>query len=90
MVKALALGAHAVQIGRATLYGVAAGGHAGAARAIGIFREEIDRVMALIGCRSVAELGPEYLHFADSALRSAGPGKPGLKLLDSGRAVAEG
>jgi isopentenyl diphosphate isomerase/L-lactate dehydrogenase-like FMN-dependent dehydrogenase len=90
VVKALALGAHAVQIGRATLYGVAAGGHAGAARAITIFRDEIDRVMALIGCRSVAELGPEHLQFVDSALRAAGSAKPGLKLLDSGRAVAEG
>ena len=90
VVKALALGAHAVQIGRPTLYGVAAGGHAGATRAIAIFREEIDRVMALVGCRSVAELGPEYLHFADSALRPAAPGKPDLKLLDSGRALAEG
>lgn len=90
VVKALALGAHAVQIGRATLYGVAAGGHAGAVRAIAIFREEIDRVMALIGCRSVAELGPEYLHFVDSALRAAAPGRPDLKLLDSGRALAEG
>jgi isopentenyl diphosphate isomerase/L-lactate dehydrogenase-like FMN-dependent dehydrogenase len=90
VVKALALGAHAVQIGRATLYGVAAGGHAGAARAIAIFRDEIDRVMALIGCRSVAELGPEHLQFADAALRAAGSAKPGLKLLDSGRAIAEG
>jgi isopentenyl diphosphate isomerase/L-lactate dehydrogenase-like FMN-dependent dehydrogenase len=88
VVKALALGAHAVQIGRATLYGVAAGGHAGAARAITIFREEIDRVMALIGCTSVAKLGPEYLHFVDSALRPMAA-KPELKLLDSERAVAE-
>ncbi|HJQ61799.1 MAG TPA: alpha-hydroxy acid oxidase [Burkholderiales bacterium] len=88
VVKALALGAHAVQIGRATLYGVAAGGHAGAARAIAIFREEIDRVMALIGCPSVAKLGPEYLHFVDSALRPMAA-KPELKLLDSERAVAE-
>lgn len=88
VVKALALGAHAVQIGRATLYGVAAGGHAGAARAITIFREEIDRVMALIGCPSVAKLGPEYLHFVDSALRPMAA-KPELKLLDSERAVAE-
>jgi (S)-mandelate dehydrogenase len=90
VVKALALGANAVLIGRATLYGTAAGGHAGAARAIAIFREEIDRVMALIGCRSVAELGPEYLQFSDPAFRTAGHGKPSLKLLDSNRAVAEG
>jgi isopentenyl diphosphate isomerase/L-lactate dehydrogenase-like FMN-dependent dehydrogenase len=91
VVKALALGAHAVQIGRATLYGVAAGGHAGAARAIAIFREEISRVMALIGCTSVDRLGPEYLHFTDNALRpSASTTRPPeLKLLDTGRAVAE-
>jgi isopentenyl diphosphate isomerase/L-lactate dehydrogenase-like FMN-dependent dehydrogenase len=63
IVKAMALGAHAVLIGRATLYGVAAAGEAGAVRAIDILREETDRVMALIGCRSVAELGPQYLRF---------------------------
>jgi len=61
----LALGAQAVLIGRATLYGTAAGGEAGAARAIAILREEIDRVLALLGCRSVADLGPEYLHTVD-------------------------
>jgi isopentenyl diphosphate isomerase/L-lactate dehydrogenase-like FMN-dependent dehydrogenase len=93
VVKALALGAHAVQIGRPTLYGIAAGGQHGARRALDLFREEIDRVMALLGCRSVAELGPEYLQLADAALRAAGAGRPGLRLLDTGsaaRAVAEG
>jgi (S)-mandelate dehydrogenase len=60
-VKALALGAHAVFIGRATLYGTAVGGQAGAARAITILREEIDRTLALIGCNSVAELNPDCL-----------------------------
>ena len=90
VVKALALGAHAVQIGRATLYGVAAGGYAGASRAIAIFREEISRVMALIGCASVDRLGPECLHFTDDALRPRdSSGRPELKLLDTGRAVAE-
>ena len=89
VVKALALGAHAVQIGRATLYGIAAGGQPGAQRALAIFREEIDRVMALLGCRSVAELGPAVLHFADSALRPAAHGSPEqLKLLDSTRVAA--
>jgi (S)-mandelate dehydrogenase len=61
VVKALALGADMVYVGRSTLYGVGAGGEAGAARAINIFREEIDRVMALVGCRSVADLNPDYL-----------------------------
>ena len=61
VIKALALGASAVLIGRSTLYGTAAAGEAGAARAIALFREEIDRVLALIGCSTVGKLGPEYL-----------------------------
>jgi isopentenyl diphosphate isomerase/L-lactate dehydrogenase-like FMN-dependent dehydrogenase len=61
VVKALALGASAVLVGRSTLYGVAAGGEAGAARAIAIFREEIDRVLALLGCSSIGALNPDYL-----------------------------
>ena len=61
IVKALALGADAVLIGRATLYGIAAGGEAGAARALGLLREEIDRTLALLGCASVDALGPECI-----------------------------
>lgn len=61
VVKALALGANAVLIGRSTLYGTAAAGEAGAARAIALFREEIDRVLALLGCGSVSALNPDYL-----------------------------
>jgi isopentenyl diphosphate isomerase/L-lactate dehydrogenase-like FMN-dependent dehydrogenase len=61
IVKALALGANAVWIGRATLYGTAAAGEAGAARAITIFREEIDRTLALLGCSSIAALNRDYL-----------------------------
>ncbi len=59
--KAIALGAHAVMIGRATLYGVAAGGEAGASHAIEILRSELDRVLGQLGCRSIDELGPEML-----------------------------
>ena len=61
VVKALALGASAVLVGRATLYGTAAAGEAGAARAITFFREEIDRTLALLGCNSIAALKREYL-----------------------------
>ncbi len=70
VVKALALGADAVMVGRATLYGVAAGGEAGAARALEIFRDEIHRVIALLGCRNLAELGPHYLKLVDPTLRA--------------------
>lgn len=69
VVKALALGAHAVMVGRSTLYGIAAAGEAGAARALEIFREEISRVMALLGCNTIPDLGPQYLQFADPQLR---------------------
>ena len=61
VIKALALGANAVLIGRSTLYGTAAAGEAGAARAIALFREEIDRVLALLGCRGISALNPDYL-----------------------------
>ena len=66
IVKALALGADFVFTGRATLYGAAAGGEAGVARALELLRTETDRVMALIGCNTVAELDRRYLHLPDS------------------------
>jgi isopentenyl diphosphate isomerase/L-lactate dehydrogenase-like FMN-dependent dehydrogenase len=69
VVKALALGAQAVLIGRATLYGTAAAGEAGAARAIAILREETDRVMALIGACNVAALNRAFLHVAGTPPR---------------------
>ena len=61
IVKALALGADMVFVGRATLYGIAAGGEAGAAHAIDILHTEINRVMALLGCPSVRDLSMDYL-----------------------------
>jgi isopentenyl diphosphate isomerase/L-lactate dehydrogenase-like FMN-dependent dehydrogenase len=88
VVKALALGAHAVQIGRATLYGIAAGGQPGAQRALAIFRDEIDRVMALLGCRSVAELTPACLHIVEGALRDAAQAKPDLTVIAAARSAA--
>jgi len=61
VVKALALGANAVMIGRATLYGTAVAGEAGAARALDIYRDEIDRLLALIGCPDISALDASYL-----------------------------
>jgi (S)-mandelate dehydrogenase len=57
VLKALALGAHGVMIGRPTLYGLAAGGQPGVTHALQILRTEMERVMMLLGCRSLAELG---------------------------------
>jgi (S)-mandelate dehydrogenase len=67
VVKALCLGAKAVLLGRAPLYGVAAGGEAGAARALQILGEETARVMSLIGCGAVGTLSPRYLSRAAAA-----------------------
>ena len=55
VVKAVALGADLVLLGRATLYGLAAGGEAGAKRALDIFAEEIQRTLGLLGATSLAE-----------------------------------
>lgn len=59
--KALALGAHSVMIGRATLYGLAAGGEHGVRQALDMLATELDRVLGQLGCRSVADLGPSLL-----------------------------
>lgn len=61
VVKAMALGAHAVMLGRATLYGLAAGGEAGVVQALRLLTGEVDRVIAQLGCRSLAEVGPHLL-----------------------------
>jgi (S)-mandelate dehydrogenase len=61
IVKAMALGARAVMVGRAPLYGLAAGGEVGVARALYLLREEAHRVLGQIGCNSFAELGPDVL-----------------------------
>jgi (S)-mandelate dehydrogenase len=60
-VKAVALGAEAVMLGRATLYGASAAGEAGATRAIEILRDELVRSMQLSGVRSIPEIGPDLL-----------------------------
>jgi isopentenyl diphosphate isomerase/L-lactate dehydrogenase-like FMN-dependent dehydrogenase len=64
IVKALALGAKAVLTGRATLYGTAAGGEAGASQAIGFLKTELDKTMAYTGCRSVDEISTD-IFFGD-------------------------
>jgi len=54
--KALALGAAAVCIGRAYLWGLAAEGEAGVARVLEMLRGELELTMALSGCESVAHI----------------------------------
>ena len=65
IVKALALGADMAFVGRATLYGIAAGGEAGAAHAIRhIAHRDRPCVMALLGCPSIGELDAEAIYGA--------------------------
>ena len=61
ILKARALGAQAAMIGRATVYGVAAAGEAGAQRALEILTDELLRAMRLCGARSVGEIRPELI-----------------------------
>src|SRR2546429_300528 len=56
--RALALGARACMIGRPYLYRLAAGGQAGVARVIEILTAELRRVLALLGCTRVEDVGP--------------------------------
>ena len=61
VLKALARGATACSIGRPYLYGLAAGGQAGVARALGLLRAEIERGMGLLGCRNISEIGSKHI-----------------------------
>lgn len=56
VLKAFALGANAVAIGRPVLYGLAADGENGVLRVLSLLVEELSLAMALAGCRSVAEI----------------------------------
>ena len=61
VIKALALGANAVLVGRAPLWGLAVAGQAGAGRALDILAEETLRVLGQLGRSTVNELGPDVL-----------------------------
>lgn len=58
VVAALALGARAVLVGRAYLYGLMAAGEAGVQRVVDLFSADIQRTMQLLGVNSIAELSP--------------------------------
>ena len=61
ILKGLALGAQAVMLGRATLYGASAAGEAGASRAIAILKDELTRSMQLCGVRQTSEIDASLL-----------------------------
>lgn len=61
IVKAMALGADGVLLGRATLYGVAVAGEAGAGRALDLLDQELKLAMNLMGCPALNQLSPDWL-----------------------------
>jgi isopentenyl diphosphate isomerase/L-lactate dehydrogenase-like FMN-dependent dehydrogenase len=61
VLKALALGANAVLIGRAYIWGLAAGGEEGVTQVLAMLRNELELAMALCGCRSVGEIGASVI-----------------------------
>jgi isopentenyl diphosphate isomerase/L-lactate dehydrogenase-like FMN-dependent dehydrogenase len=77
VVKALALGARAVLIGRPQIYGLIVGGERGVGDVLNIFRSEIDRTLALMGVRDVHELDRSWLIPRDA---SGQPPVPGVVL----------
>jgi 4-hydroxymandelate oxidase len=62
VMKALALGARAVLIGRPYLYGLSVGGAAGVAQVLGILRGEFEMAMKLSGCRTLPEINRAVIH----------------------------
>ena len=72
VLKAVALGARLVFLGRPPLYGAAVAGSAGIQRVLEIFKTEIDRDLALLGCRSLSEVSPDLLSvFGSPALNDS-------------------
>jgi L-lactate dehydrogenase (cytochrome) len=61
VLKALARGATACSIGRPYLFGLAAGGQAGVAKALELLRAEIERDMGLLGCRNISEISAKHI-----------------------------
>jgi isopentenyl diphosphate isomerase/L-lactate dehydrogenase-like FMN-dependent dehydrogenase len=72
--KALALGARAVLIGRAYLWGLAANGQAGVENVLDIMRGGLDSAVLGLGHASAGELGPDDLVIPDGFTRTSGMG----------------
>ncbi len=78
VVKALALGARAVMIGRAYLWGLAANGQAGVENVLDILRGGIDSALLGLGRSSIDELSPEDLVIPDGFARALGASTPSV------------
>ncbi|MFL6115890.1 MAG: alpha-hydroxy acid oxidase [Catenulispora sp.] len=76
VVKALALGAAAVGVGRPIVWGLAAAGEDGAARVLELLRAEVDHTVALCGARGLADLTPDLV-------------RPAAQVFETGQVFAE-
>jgi L-lactate dehydrogenase (cytochrome)/glycolate oxidase len=76
VVKALALGARAVLIGRAYLWGLAAAGQAGVENVLDILRSGIDSALLGLGCSSISDLSPDNLVIPAGFARALGVAGP--------------
>jgi isopentenyl diphosphate isomerase/L-lactate dehydrogenase-like FMN-dependent dehydrogenase len=65
VVRAVALGARVVMIGRAGLWGLAASGEAGVTNVLGILRDGLRETLTALAVDDVADLGPEHLLVPD-------------------------
>jgi 4-hydroxymandelate oxidase len=61
ILKALALGAKAVMVGRPIMYGLAVGGESGVREVLRILHREFDAALALCGCRTVTDITPDLI-----------------------------
>jgi len=61
ILKAIAVGASSVMVGRATVFGLAAGGQAGVSRALSLLGQETSRALAMIGCTSLSQVDRSML-----------------------------
>jgi isopentenyl diphosphate isomerase/L-lactate dehydrogenase-like FMN-dependent dehydrogenase len=68
VVKAVAVGADAVLIGRSYIWGLAAGGGDGVAQVLKIMRDGIQRTLALLGCPTLEGLDRSFCKFPESWL----------------------
>ena len=82
VLKAVALGAKGVHIGRPFLYGLGAGGRAGVTRVLEIIRSELDVTMALCGRRDIRDVDRGIL---DRPEAQAGPDGPRRRAAAAGR-----
>jgi len=89
VVKALALGARAVMIGRAYLWGLAANGQTGVENVLDILRSGIDSALLGMGLSSIEELHPDLFAIPDGFDRALGvpPTRGGVRATRTAAAI---